>query len=84
VLFFRKNPSNLKRSIPLLLKLKTRPRHNNKTKKRMRKLAILKMNTRLYYMGKGFFVDTSKVHKYLKKNLKKRAVKMKTNMHKYT
>ena len=29
-------------------------------------------------------VDTSKVHKYLKKTLKKRAVKMKTNMHKYT
>jgi len=50
----------------------------------MRKLAILKMNTSLYFMGRGFFIDTSKVHKYLKKNLKKRAVKIKTNMHKYT
>jgi len=51
--------------------LKTRPRHNNKSKKQMRKLAILKMNTRLYFMVRGFFVNTSKVHKYLKKNLKK-------------
>ena len=50
----------------------------------MRKLAIIKMNTSLYFMGRGFFVDTSKVQKYLKKYLKKRAIKIKTNMHKYT
>ena len=33
-------------------------------------------------MVRGFFLDTSKVHKYLKKSLKKRAVKWKTNMNK--
>jgi predicted RNA-binding protein YlxR (DUF448 family) len=42
------------------------------------------MNTSLYFIGRGFFVDTSKVQKYLKKNLKKRALKIKNNMYKYT
>jgi hypothetical protein len=50
----------------------------------MRKLKILKLNMQLYYMGRGSFVGTSKVHKYLKKNIKIPALKMKTNIYKYT
>ena len=81
---FYAKATSLKRFIRLLLKSKTRHRHNHKTKKRMRKLKILKTNTSLYFMGRGFFAYTSNNHKCLKEYIKIPAVKRRTMMYKYT